>query len=341
MYAALFSLLRRFDPEWTHRAGMAVIRALGLPGIRDVVAAGNPHNPRLHTRVMGIDFPSPFGLAAGFDKDAEAIAGLGALGFGHVEVGTVTPRAQPGNPRPRLFRLPDDQALINRMGFNNHGLADMVDRLQRVARSNSRPIIGVNIGKNRDTSLEDARADYAKLAGALADYADYLVVNVSSPNTPGLRALQDPESLRPILESVRSAAGQTPVLVKVSPDSPDEEIRDIATLVTEVGAAGLVATNTTVSRDGLATPSSRLEQMGAGGVSGRPLAARSLEVLSVAREALGPSPCVISVGGVSTGAEVWQRLNAGANLVQAYTAFVYRGPLLARHISRELLEQMA
>ena len=340
MYPWLFRLLRQFDPELTHHAGMAVIKALGAPGIRQLVAQSIPADARLRRRVMGLDFSSPFGLAAGFDKDAEAIAGMAALGFGHVEVGTVTPRPQPGNPTPRLFRLPGDQALINRMGFNNRGLEAMAARLRAARQLSHRPVIGVNIGKNRDTAASDAARDYEILAAGLGDLADYLVINVSSPNTPGLRALQDPEALTPLIEAVVGAAPDTPTLVKVSPDSPDEEIRDIAALVTEHRLAGIVATNTTVSRDGLVTAPERVEAMGAGGLSGAPLLQRSEEALEVVRDALGEGPCVISVGGVMTGEDVARRLRAGADLVQAYTAFVYRGPFLPRKINRELLEQL-
>ncbi len=340
MYPALFRLLRRLDPEFTHHAGVAVLKAFGLPGIRQLLQSRNIEDPRLPRRVMGLDFAHPFGLAAGFDKDAEVIAGLGAVGFGHVEVGTVTPRPQPGNPSPRLFRLPADQALINRMGFNNHGVEAMLENLHRARAKTRRPVIGVNIGKNRDTPLEHAEDDYGMLAEKLAPVADYLVVNVSSPNTPGLRALQDPAVLDNLLGVVQHEADDTPVLVKVSPDSPDEEIADIAGLVTKRGLAGLVATNTTVTREGLSTSAARINAMGDGGLSGAPLAARSEQVLTVARKALGEGPCLISVGGVSTGAQMFSRLNAGADLVQAYTSFVYRGPFVARHIIRELLEQM-
>ncbi len=337
MYAGVFRLLRQFDPEWTHHAGMAVIRALGLPGIRRALAAATAAPPQLSRDVMGLHFSTPFGLAAGFDKDAEALVGLGALGFGHVEVGTVTPRPQPGNPQPRLFRLPADQALINRMGFNNSGLVAMVKKLEAARRVGTRPIIGVNIGKNRDTPLESAEDDYAQLAAGLGHLADYLVINVSSPNTPGLRALQDPAALSPLIEAVQREAPHTPTLVKVSPDSPDEEIRDLAELVRQMDLAGVVATNTTVSREGLGTPASLVASMGDGGVSGRPLQGRSEQALEVVREALGDDRVVISVGGVMTGGDVMQRLARGADLVQAYTAFVYRGPLLARHINAELL----
>ena len=335
MYPALFALLRRLDPEWTHEAGMTVIRAAGLPGLRCLVAGACAPSPSSATTVMGLRFRTPFGLAAGFDKNAVAVAGLGALGFGHVEVGTVTPRAQPGNPSPRLFRLPEDQGLINRMGFNNDGVAHMASLLRTIRTLQDRPVVGVNIGKNRATPPEEATSDYVHVAREISALADYLVVNVSSPNTPGLRALGDMRQLEPLVEAVIAEAGSTPVLVKVSPDAADEELREVAEFVSSSGLAGLVATNTTVRRDGLVTSAEKVAQMGEGGVSGAPLASRSLEVLHLVREAVGDK-CVISVGGVMTGGDVRARLDAGADLVQAYTAFVYRGPLLARHIDREM-----
>lgn len=335
MYSALFALLRRLDPEWTHEAGIAVIRAAGLPGVRQVIRSSWAPAADSATTVMGLRFRTPFGLAAGFDKNAVAVAGLGALGFGHVEVGTVTPRAQPGNPAPRLFRLPADKGLINRMGFNNAGVSQMASRLRAVRRLPDRPVVGVNIGKNRATPPEDAAADYAHVARDIAALADYLVVNVSSPNTPGLRALGDIRQLEPLVEAVIAEAGSTPVLVKVSPDAADEELREVADFVASSRLAGLVATNTTVRREGLVTSASAVATMGEGGVSGVPLAPRSLEVLSLVRDSLRDK-CLISVGGVLTGADVQSRLDAGADLVQAYTAFVYRGPFLARHIDREM-----
>ncbi len=335
MYPALFALLRRLDPEWTHEAGMAVIRAAGLPGVRRLVAGSWSPSAGLATTVMGLRFRTPFGLAAGFDKNAVAVAGLGALGFGHVEVGTVTPKAQPGNPSPRLFRLPEDKGLINRMGFNNDGVAQMASRLRSIRTLADRPIVGVNIGKNRVTPAEEATADYAYVAREIASLADYLVVNVSSPNTPGLRALGDVRQLEPLVEAVIAEAGSTPVLVKVSPDAADEELREVAEFVASSNLAGLVATNTTVRREGLVTPVETVKRMGEGGVSGTPLASRSLEVLGLVRGSVGDKT-VISVGGVMTGTDVQARLDAGADLVQAYTAFVYRGPFLARHIDREM-----
>jgi len=337
VYRAVFPLLKMLDPEVAHYAGMAVLRACQQPITRDILHAITRPHPSLRTTVMGIDFPSPFGVAAGFDKNAEVVTALSSLGFGHVEVGTVTPRPQPGNPKPRLFRLPSDSALVNRMGFNNDGIDTVVNNLALLRRLTPGLIIGLNIGKNRDTAVSDAAHDYAVAAKLAQPVADYLVVNVSSPNTPGLRALQDPSELLPIIDAVTREAGRTPVLVKISPDSPDEEIRDVAQLAKDSNLAGVVATNTTVSREGLRSRTPEISHAGEGGLSGAPLAGRSRDVLALVRETLGDAPAVISVGGVSTGAEVQQRLDAGASLVQAYTSFVYRGPLLAHHINREIL----
>lgn len=338
MYRAVFPLLKLLDAETAHHFGMAALHLFQTPPIRHILSGITRPDPTLSTRVMGIDFPTPFGVAAGFDKNGEVVQALGALGFGHVEVGTVTPKPQPGNPTPRLFRLPKDHALINRMGFNNAGVEPLARRLETLRARTTQPVVGVNIGKNKVTPLENAVDDYRVAAARLAHLADYLVINVSSPNTPGLRALQDPSELQGIIDAVKAESGLTPVLVKISPDSPNEEIRDICQLVTHSGLAGVVATNTTVSREGLVSDSSDVAQAGAGGLSGSPLATRSRDVLAVVREALGDDLAVISVGGVSTGADVARRLSDGANLVQAYTSFVYRGPMLAHHVNRELLE---
>lgn len=338
MYRLLFRLLLvRLDPEQAHRLAHAAIRALGAPGVSTLVGRLTAAGPQLRVRAMGLDFPSPFGVAAGFDKDATSIAGLGALGFGHVEVGTVTDRPQPGNPRPRLFRLVADRALINRMGFNNAGAVAAADALLAARRRRRRPIIGVNLGKNRDVDVQDATANYLAAAERLAPLADYLVVNVSSPNTPGLRGLQELDRLEPLLDAVRQAAGAVPLLVKIAPDMDDEQVRRIARLAERLGLAGIIATNTTVERDGLATDPEALERIGAGGLSGRPLAARSLAVLHVVRDACpDPAFTVISVGGVETASDVAERLAAGATLVQGYTAFIYEGPGWARRINRGL-----
>ena len=335
MYRLLFRLvLSRLDPERAHHLAFAVIRM--LPALAPLVRALTRPHPSLTVHALGIEFPSPFGVAAGFDKDARGIRGLGLLGFGHVEVGTVTGRAQPGNPRPRLFRLIPDRAVINRMGFNNAGADAIAPRVRAAVARRDRPVIGVNIGKSRVVAVDDAIDDYLHSTRLLAPLADYLVVNVSSPNTPGLRGLQELDRLAPLLEAVRDAAAGTPVLVKIAPDLADDQIRRIAELVVRLGLPGIVATNTTLSRDGLRTPTQVVEAAGAGGLSGAPLAARSLSVLRLLREVLPPEVCIVSVGGVETAADVAARLTAGATLVQGYTGFLYRGPLWARQINRGL-----
>lgn len=337
MYRLFFRLvLSRLDPEFAHHLAFLVIRMLPAIGLGALVRRATVPDPRLAVQALGLTFPSPFGLAAGFDKDARGIRGLGQLGFGHVEIGTVTARAQPGNPKPRLFRLIRDRAVINRMGFNNEGAASAVARLTREASRGIRPIIGVNIGKSRVVDVDAAIPDYLESTRLLAPRADYLVVNVSSPNTPGLRGLQELDRLAPLLEAVREAAGGVPVLVKIAPDLRDEEVLRIAELAVRLGLAGIVATNTTLSRRGLTTPVAEVEAIGAGGLSGAPLAARAIEVLRLLRGVVPPELCLISVGGVETAADVAERLAAGATLVQGYTAFLYRGPLWAASINRGL-----
>lgn len=337
MYPLFFSLvLSRLDPEHAHELAFRAIRLLPRLGlgaiIRPLTASRVPHP--VHT--LGLIFPSPFGVAAGFDKDARAIGGLGQLGFGHVEVGTITARPQPGNDRPRLFRLIADKAVINRMGFNNGGAAEASLRIAQAVRDVRRPVVGVNIGKSRVVDVEDAIDDYLASTRALAPTADYLVVNVSSPNTPGLRGLQEIDKLRPLLSAVKDAANSTPLLVKIAPDLSDDEVRKVSQLAVELGLDGIIATNTTLSREGLVSPIAMIEAAGAGGLSGAPLAARSLAVLKVIREVVPAEMCVISVGGIDTAADVAERLAAGATLVQGYTAFLYRGPLWARQINRGL-----
>lgn len=337
MYRLFFRLvLSRLDPETAHHLAFLVIRVLGLPGLRQLTRLFTRPHPSLAVQTLGLTFPTPFGLAAGFDKEARGIAGLGALGFGHVEVGTITAQPQPGNPRPRLFRLLADRAVINRMGFNNAGADACAPRIARARRARIRPIVGVNIGKTKIVAVEDAIDDYLRSTRLLAPHADYLVVNVSSPNTPGLRGLQELDMLAPLLEAVRDAAGAVPVLVKIAPDLSDEQTLRIAELVLRIGLAGIVATNTTLSREGLTTPAARVEAAGDGGLSGPPLAARSLAMLRLLRDAVGPELCLISVGGVTSAAEVRERLDAGATLVQGYTAFLYEGPLWARSINAGL-----
>jgi dihydroorotate dehydrogenase len=285
-----------------------------------------PHDPILTSTVFGVRFPGPLGLAAGFDKDGTGLNAWGALGFGFAEVGTVTAAPQPGNPVPRLFRLPTDRALLNRMGFNNQGAGELATRLIQHAADIP---IGVNIGKTKVAPPERAADDYRTSARLVGPLADFLVVNVSSPNTPGLRDLQAVESLRPILEAARSETS-TPVLVKIAPDLTDAEIDEIADLAVELGLAGIVATNTTVSREGLETPGA--DMLGEGGVSGPPLAERSLDVLRRLYARVGDKLVLISVGGIETTDDAWQRITAGASLLQGYTGFIYGGGLWAKRI---------
>lgn len=337
MYSLLFRLvLARFDPEFAHHAGMLVVRILGVAPFSWVARAFTRTDPDRAVEALGLRFPSPFGIAAGFDKNAVGVRGLSALGFGHVEVGTITAIPQPGNPKPRLFRLIPDRAVVNRMGFNNAGAEAAEKRLWTLRRRRPSAVIGVNIGKSRVVAVEDATADYVASAVRLAPLADYLAINVSSPNTPGLRGLQAVETLAPLLRAVAAAAGATPLLVKIAPDLPDDEIVAIAQLAVAEGLAGIIATNTTISRESLSTDPATVAAAGEGGLSGAPLKARSLEVLRVVRSAVPEDFCVISVGGIETGVEVQERLDAGATLVQGYTAFLYRGPFWARRIDREM-----
>jgi dihydroorotate dehydrogenase len=310
---------------------------LGAPLVRRAVRrALAPRDPALRVRALGLDLPSPLGLAAGFDKDAGHVDALTALGFGFVEVGTITAQPQAGNPRPRMFRLPDDRALVNRMGFNNAGAEAAAARLS--APRDRATIVGVNIGRTKVAA--DAAADYRASARRLAPLADYLVINVSSPNTPGLRDLQAVDELRALIATVREAMAEggrsVPLLVKIAPDLADADVDAVADLALETGLDGLVATNTTVARDGLATDPAKVAAAGAGGLSGPPLADRSLEVLRRLRARVGEEMVLISVGGVETPQDAWARLEAGATLVQAYTAFVYNGPLWPARMHRGL-----
>jgi dihydroorotate dehydrogenase len=327
VYRAFFdAVFSSMDPEKAHERGFAAIRA-SRPGAR--LAFRRTYAPRT---VMGIEFPNAFGLAAGFDKNARAVPGLLALGFGHVEIGTVTARAQPGNPRPRLFRLVEDRAIVNRMGFNNDGAAEVASRLHRLrgTRAGRDAVIGVNIGKTKLVEPADAVVDYVESARLLAPYASYLVVNVSSPNTPGLRDLQAVDELRPLLAAVKAVAdraGPVPLLVKIAPDLADADVDAVADLALELGLAGISATNTTIARpDSLLTDRATIEAAGAGGLSGPVLAERATEVLVRLRARVGDRLAIIAVGGVTTPDDVRARLAAGADLVQGYTGFIYGGP---------------
>jgi len=341
MYRFLYWLvLQRLPAEGTHRVSFAMLRALvKVPGVtammRRIFA---PRAPELRVHAFGRELPGPLGLAAGFDKDAKGVPALLALGFGFVEVGTVTAEAQPGNPKPRLFRVPRDRALVNRMGFNNEGAAAAASRLSHRATGT----VGINIGKTKRVSEPEALADFAESARRLAPLADYLVVNVSSPNTPGLRDLQAVGKLRPLLEAVRRACElaapmrRVPLLVKIAPDLADADIDAVADLALELGLEGIIATNTTISRSGLATAERKIAKLGAGGLSGAPLKQRSLEVLRRLRARVGSRVTLIAVGGIETSEDAWQRIRAGATLVQSYTGFIYGGPAWPRRIHREL-----
>ena len=331
IYRLAFRLVfSRMDAERAHELVMGWLTFAQLLGVTRIARlfTSPPRTAAVHT--LGLTFESPFGLAAGFDKNAVAYQILWGLGFGHVEVGTVTAREQSGNAKPRLFRLIGDRALINRMGFNNDGAAAVSERLRR----RRGPIVGVNIGKSRVVDVDDALSDYLESTRLLAPRADYLVVNVSSPNTPGLRGLQEITKLKPLLDGVKREAGDTPVLVKIAPDLTDAEVTKVAHLVVERGLDGIIATNTTLSREGLVADKEAVEEMGPGGLSGPPLAARAIDVLTLIRAVVPPEMCVISVGGVSTADDVRNRIAHGATLVQGYTAFLYDGPLWAARLNR-------
>ena len=338
LYRITQPLLFSLDAERAHHLAFGGLRALGaLPGGLGLIAAmwGGRPDPRLAVEVAGLRFPSPIGLAAGFDKDAVGYEALLALGFGFVEIGTVTALPQPGNPKPRMFRLPADRALINRLGFNNGGAEAAAQRLKM--RDRTRGVVGINIGKSKVTPEEDAASDYERSADLLAPLADYLVVIVSSPNTPGLRNLQAVEKLEPILRAVESASARRgkapPLFVKIAPDLSDEDIDAVAELASTLNLAGIVATNTTIARTGLSTPKERVEALGAGGLSGAPLRARANEVLKRLRSKVGPKRALIGVGGIETAEHAWERMQAGADLVQLYTGFIYGGPTTPRDLA--------
>lgn len=348
-FRAVFSGM---DAEQAHHRGVQGILAAECTGASAALRAAFRPDPLLARTVMGLRFPTPFGLAAGFDKEGRSTAALADLGFGHIEVGTITAQPQPGNPRPRLFRLPADRALVNRMGFNNDGAAAVAPRLARTrARLEERfgavrPVLGVNIGKTKVVALEDAAEDYRASTRLLAPHADYLAVNVSSPNTPGLRQLQEISSLEPLLQAVRDEADRAvpgrrvPLAVKIAPDLADADVREVAAMAGRLGLDGVIATNTTISRAGLRTDAAHVESLGAGGLSGAPLRGRSSEVLALLRESLPADVAVISVGGVTDAADVQARLAAGADLVQGYTAFLYEGPFWAGRITAGLAKDL-
>ncbi|HEX2686883.1 MAG TPA: quinone-dependent dihydroorotate dehydrogenase [Kofleriaceae bacterium] len=345
MYRLVYWLvLQRLPAEATHRVSFALLRGLvALPGIaRVMLRMLAPHAPELRVHAFGRALPGPLGLAAGFDKDAKGVRALRALGFGFVEIGTVTAEPQPGNPRPRLFRLPRDRALINRMGFNNEGAVAAARRLAHRGPGT----VGANIGKTKRVAQADAVADFTASAERLAPHADYLVVNVSSPNTPGLRDLQAVDKLRPLLRAIRTACDlaspdrRVPLLVKIAPDLADADIDAVADLALELGLDGIIATNTTIARTGLATPEAEVAALGAGGLSGSPLKARALAVLRRLRARVGTRVTLVAAGGIETADDAWERIRAGATLVQAYTGFIYGGPGWPRRVHRELVTKL-
>ena len=341
VYPAALRVMFLVQPERIHRIIMASIKnVMAMPLLRNLSARlFAQHDSVLRTEVFGVEFPAPLGLAAGFDKSAAAVNAWGQLGLGFAEIGTITGQPQPGNPAPRLFRLPRDRALINRMGFNNPGAEVAAEHLRTARPGPVRVPIGANIGKTKVVPVDDAVDDYRFSAKLLGPLADFVVVNVSSPNTPGLRDLQAVDSLRPILAAVQAEVS-VPVLVKIAPDLAADDIDAVADLAVELGLAGIVATNTTISRDGLTTPAAEVTEMGAGGLSGAPLTERSLEVLRQLYARVGGKIALISVGGIETVDQAWERILAGADLLQAFTPFIYGGPVWVKEINDGIAERL-
>jgi dihydroorotate dehydrogenase len=369
MYKILRSILFLFPPEWVHYFSMNCLRLMcSVSFLRKLLASQlTAHDSRLTTHVFNLQFKNPVGFGAGFDKNAKYLRELETLGFGFVEIGTVTPLPQAGNDKPRLFRLPKDKALINRMGFNNDGVKVVAERLKewkesresevrsresevgshelekvdsRLSTHDSRLIIGGNIGKNKITPNEEAWKDYEICFKELHPYVDYFVVNVSSPNTPGLRELQEKESLQKILMHLQminnGKANAKPILLKIAPDLTQEQLDDVIDLAMEIKLDGLVATNTTISRSGLTTHDSRLTTIGPGGLSGLPLKQRSTEIVKYISEKTNGQIPIIASGGVFTGADAREKLDAGAALVQVWTGFIYEGPGIVKKICKSM-----
>lgn len=314
---------------------------MAIPILRNLLKA-EKDVPKLETKLLGLTFTNPIGLAAGFDKDAKCFEAMGELGFGFVEIGTVTPKPQSGNPKPRLFRLKKDQALINRMGFNNGGASQIVERLKK-RKKGEQLIIGGNIGKNKWTPNEKAIEDYLKVFSELYPYVDYFAVNVSSPNTENLRSLQDKEPLLELLQSIlqlnHSYDLPKPILLKIAPDLSPMQLDDIISIALDLKLDGIIATNTTVSRDGLNSEAKLVSKIGAGGLSGKPLTSRSTEIIRYLHQGLGGKIPIIGVGGIHTKEEALEKLDAGASLIQLYTGFIYEGPNLIEDIKQALIER--
>lgn len=342
MYKIIRAILFFFDPEKVHYFTAAAIRfILKIPGMKLIWRKlYSVNDVRLKKTIFGITFDNPVGLAAGFDKNASMYNDLAYCGFGFIEIGTVTPKGQPGNDKPRLFRLKEDEAIINRMGFNNDGVACAVENLKQ---KKTKIIIGGNIGKNKVTPNEEANADYVYSFNQLFDYVDYFVVNVSSPNTPNLRELQEKEPLKQLLLEIqvenRLKKNPKPILLKIAPDLTNEQLDDIIEIVNEIKLDGIIATNTTISRDNLITKKSTVESIGAGGLSGKPVKNRSTEVIRYLADKSNKSFPIIGVGGIHSAEDALEKLDAGADLIQLYTGFIYEGPALVKRINKAILNR--
>jgi dihydroorotate dehydrogenase len=332
----------RLDPEQAHLTTLSLAHwVLGIKPLRYIFKQFYSYqHPSLERELWGLKFPNPVGLAAGFDKNAEHVEVMSAMGFGFIEIGTVTPKPQDGNPKPRLFRLPADQGIINRMGFNNHGADAVVENLKKLQERGL--IIGGNIGKNKVTENEHALSDYAICYDKLHPHVDYFVVNVSSPNTPNLRELQEKEPLKALLNGLQTLNKQKakprPILLKIAPDLSNEQLDDIIEIVRVTGIQGVIATNTTIERNNLKTPAAELENIGAGGLSGKPLKSRSTEVIKYLHSKSGGAFPIIAVGGIQSAADAKAKLDAGASLVQVYSGLIYEGPGLVKQILKGLVK---
>jgi dihydroorotate dehydrogenase len=341
MYSLFKGFLFLFQPERAHYITSGLLKFIfKIPGVKSIwESIYIVKHPSLERKVFGLTFPNPVGLAAGFDKDAKMYSDLFSCGFGFIEIGTVTPKSQPGNPKPRLFRLKEDHAIINRMGFNNGGVDVCFERLKN---RNRNLIVGGNIGKNKWTENEDAVQDYLICFNTLFDVVDYFVVNVSSPNTPGLRDLQEKEPLLRLLSTLslenKTKTVTKPILLKIAPDLTDGQLDDIIDIVKESGIDGVIATNTTISREGLKIDSSSIENIGAGGLSGKPLTKRSTEVIRYLNNKSNNAFPIIGVGGIHSVEDAHEKLNAGAALIQLYTGFIYEGPSLIKKINKSLIK---
>ena len=345
------SVLFKFPAEWTHHFSMGTFAGLSsLPAVPSIMRSRfTVNDPRLKTQAFGLNFANPVGLAAGFDKDAKWFPDLASLGFSHIEVGTLTGQAQSGNPKPRLFRLPADNAIINRMGFNNEGADAAAKRLSKTPKARHSDILGINIGKTKIVPVDEATEDYLFSFERLFSYADYFTINVSSPNTPGLRELQNREPLIKLLNALQELnsrlatdheVDRKPILLKIAPDLGDGQLEDIVSIVKETRLDGLIATNTTISRDGLKSSDSMVQEIGNGGLSGSPLTTCSRDVVSRAFKLADGAFPIIGVGGIMNGDDAWEMICAGASLVQLYTGFIYGGPSIVKEINKTILRRL-